>query len=121
MDVVVTVPKSFEHAGRKGLAAWIAEGQLPGEAESGEDWHFYLSGEPPAIQPGERVYIVCEGKLRGYAPLVRIERYKNGYALVRRGGAVAVTIDRPITGFRGFRYVDWARDEERPFPDWQTP
>jgi len=118
-DVVVTVPKTFEYGGKVGLAAWIAKGELPGEPESGQDWHFYLGGFPPDIKPGERVYIVCEGKLRGYAPLVRVEEYNRGYALVRRGGAVAVTIDRRIIGFRGFRYVDWDRSEEKPFPNWK--
>lgn len=27
-DVVVTVPKTFEFAGQRGLAAWVAEGCL---------------------------------------------------------------------------------------------
>lgn len=117
-DICVTVPKSFEYAGKIGLAAWVAEGQLPGDEESGQDWHFYMGGAVPNIKPGERVYVVCEGRLRGYAPLVRVERYGNSFALVRRGGAVAVTIDRPIVGFRGFRYVDWDRSEEKPFPNW---
>lgn len=119
MDVVVTVPKSFYFAGKTGLAAWVAEGDLPGDEWSGEDSHFYLGGPVPNIKPGERVYVVCEGKLRGYAPLVRIER-EDGcrYALVRRGSAVAVTIERSIVGFRGFRYRDWDYKDERPFPDW---
>lgn len=118
-DIVVTVPKGFYYEGKYGLAAWVAEGDLPGEEWSGEESHFYLGGPVPNIEPGERVYIVCEGKLRGYAPLVRIERCGRSYALVRHGGAVAVTIDRPIQGFRGFRYVNWDRSEERPFPDWK--
>lgn len=114
-DVVVTVPKSF------GLDTWIEEGDAAGEPWSGEEWHFYLGGSPPRMQTGERVYVVYNGKLRGYAPLVRIERYERSYALVRHGGAVAVTIDRPIPGFRGFRYVDWDRSEEKPFPEWRQP
>lgn len=116
-DVVVTVPKSF------GLQAWIEEGQLPGEPWDGaEEYHFYLGGPRPAMKPGERVYIVYNGKLRGYAPLVRIDDYDNrGYGLVRRGGAVAVTILEPIIGFRGFKYRFWNRDIEVPFPDWMTP
>jgi hypothetical protein len=121
-DVVVTVPKNFSFDGKRGLAAWIAEGELPGEPWSGMEWDFYLGGSPPNIEPGERVYIVCENKLRGYSPLIRIEYYEGRtYSLVRRGNAVAVTIDRPITGFRGFRYRDWDYSEERPFPDWQQP
>ena len=120
-DIVVTVPKSFYFEGKTGLAAWVAEGDLPGEEWSGQDSHFYLGGSVPRIEPGERVYVVCEGKLRGYAPLVRVERDGWSYALVRHGGAVAVTIDEPIRGFRGFRYVWWKREDERPFPDWQKP
>jgi len=40
---------------------------------------------------------------------------------VRGGGAVAVTIDKPIVGFRGFRYRDWEYADERPFPGWRAP
>lgn len=36
-DIVVTVPKSFEFAGKVGLAAWVAEGDLPGEEWSAVD------------------------------------------------------------------------------------
>jgi hypothetical protein len=114
-DVVVTVPQSF------GLDNWIAEGDAVGEPESGEEWGFFLGGSPPRISPGERVYIVYKGKLRGYAPLVRVERTGHSYALVRKGGAVAVTIDRAIQGFRGFRYRDWDYSDERPFPGWRVP
>ncbi len=117
-DIVVTVPKSFRFAGKVGLKAWIAEGDLPGDEWSGNESYFYLGGNPPKINPGERVYIVCENRLRGYAPLIRIERYGNRYALVRRDGAIAVTLNRPMRGFQGFRYVDWDRSEERPFPNW---
>lgn len=113
-DVVVTVPKSF------GLDRWIGEGDAAGDPDSGEDWHFYL-GAKPKIEPGERVYVCYNGVLRGYAPLVRIEDYGHRCALVRRGGAVAVTIDKPIPGFRGFRYRFWEREEEHPFPDWRIP
>lgn len=127
-DVVVTVPKSF------GLDAWIAEGDAAGEEWSGEEWHFYLGGYPPKIEKGERVYVVYNGKLRGYAPLVRVEenmvRYverlepspsSRGYALVRHNDAVAVTIPEYIQGFRGFRYRWWNRAIEVPFPEWQIP
>lgn len=144
MDVVVTVPKNFRCCGKVGLAAWIAEGDAAGEKWSGEEWHFYLGGYPPKIKPGERVYVVYNGKLRGYAPLVRVEenmgpqehseaaknfgvptatlrpKQPRGYALVRHGGAVAVTIDEHIPGFRGFRYRWWSLEAERPFPEWRT-
>ena len=72
-DVVVTVPKGL-------WAEWLQEGDLAGEPWSGEaEYHFWVSPmmfhEPahPWIEPGERVYIVAHGKLRGYAPFVRRE------------------------------------------------
>lgn len=115
-DVVVTVPKSF------GLAEWIAEGDAAGEPWSGEEWDFLLGGTPPHIQGGERVYVVYNGRLRGFAPLVRImHEGARRYSLVRAGGAVAVTILEHIPGFRGFRYRWWDRSLERPFPGWKTP
>jgi len=115
MDVVVTVPKSE-------WKNWIAEGDLPGDPWSGIEYHFYLGGVHPRISIGERVYIVAHGKLRGYAPLVRVWRSSYGrFALIRCGGAVAVTIVTPLPGFRGFRYRFWDRAEEVPFPDWRTP
>lgn len=116
-DCVVTVPMRLREE-------WIDEGDLPGEPYTGDTFHFWLGGPLPEMQPGERVYVVAHGKLRGYAPLVSIERRcrlrPSVGCLVRRGDAVAVTIDRPIRGFRGWRYVDWDRSEEKPFPDWRS-
>lgn len=114
-DVVVTVPKSF------GLAEWITEGDAAGDAWSGEEWHFYLGGPVPKMTKGDRVYVVFNGKLRGYAPLERIERDGFRFALVRHGGAVAVTIDEYVRGFRGWRYRWWEVVSEMPFPDWRNP
>lgn len=116
-DIVVTVPQSF------GLDIWIDEGDLPGQPWSGEEWHFYMGGSPPDINAGERVYVAYKGKLRGYSPLVRVEKYGLGtsYALVRHNGAEAVTIDEPIKGFRGFRYRWWPREDEKPFLEWMKP
>lgn len=114
-DVVVTVPKRL-------WDLWIDEGDLPGDEPSGEEWDFSLGGSPPLIAPGDRVYVVAHGKLRGYAPLTRIaSNGGNSFSLIRRGGAVACTIDEPIPGFRGWRYVWWRRSDERPFPAWRMP
>ena len=113
-DLVVTVPLSF------GWAHWIGEGDPAGESWSGQLWDFSTWPKPP-IEPGERVYIVHAYKLRGYAPLVRVEQVGHRYALVRGGEAVAVTIDERITGFRGWRRRWWERDIERPFPEWRIP
>lgn len=90
-----------------------------GEPWSGQEWAFSCGCHKPEIKPGERVYVVCEGRLVGYAPLVRLENVpgKNAagrWLLIRGGGAVACTIDRPIVGFMGFRYRWWKREEEKP-------
>ena len=115
-DVVVTVPIKL-------WREWLAEGDLPGEEWSGFESHFWLGGMVPGIDPGERVYIVALGKLRGYAPLVareiRCSIRPDKSCLIRRGGAVAVTIYEPIRGFQGFRYRWWLRRDERPFPEWR--
>lgn len=125
-DVVVTVPLSF------GWDTWIEEGDPAGTSWSGEEWHFYLPfGPKPNVSPGARVYVTYNNTLRGYAPLVRVEWIpeRSCWALVRRGEAVAVTIDEPVVGFRGFRERWWDRAQERPFdapwyngqPEWMVP
>ena len=50
-----------------------------------------------------------------------IDEYGDGLGIVRRGGAVAVTIDQPIPGFQGLRKPWWKREDERPFPNWRKP
>lgn len=128
-DVVVTCPKAF-------FREWIEEGDAALEGD-GAAWARAWSGDAeygwnmntricPTILPGERVYVVAHGRLRGYSPLVEVERnptrfgQRARFALVRRGGAVAVTIPEPVKGFQGFRYRWWERDVEVPFPDWRT-
>lgn len=113
MDLVVTVPKWF-------WPEWIAEGDPAGHPPSGQEWAFSLGGKRPPISPGDRLYIVAHGKLRGYAPVTRLSREGGKWAICRKGGAVAVTIDKPIPGFQGFRHVWWNRSEEKPFPEWKT-
>lgn len=115
-DLVGTCPKDF-------WEEWITEGDAAGDPETGEDWHWYTR-DPTAltIKPGERFYIVAHGKLRGYAPVVRVENNeRGGLAIVRHGGAVACTIPQPIPGFRGLRRVWWKREDEQPFADWKKP
>lgn len=122
-DVVVTVPINFalpEFPGLRGLDAWCAEGDVAGEKESGQLWRFSTSAGRPDIMPGERVYVVCEDRLRGYAPLVQVRCSGNGVELIRGGGAVAITIAGKIPGFRGWRYRWWNRDIETLFPDWRS-
>ena len=130
-DVVVTVPQRL-------WREWIEEGDLPGEPWSGQYSYFWVPTRPD-IKPGERVYVVAHGKLRGYAPRGFLdsewELRAGRHCLVRRGGAVAVTLleeaetprgeayTRPafIRGFRGWRYRWWRREHEMPFYDWREP
>lgn len=113
-DVVVTVPAWF-------WAAWLEEGDLPGEPESGAISAFSLGSRPPNVAPGSRVYVVAHRRLRGWAPLVKLGYQEGRYWLIRKGGAVACTIPQRIRGFRGFRYRWWERSEETPFDDWKRP
>lgn len=110
-DLVVTVPKNL-------WADWIYEGDAVDEPETGEEWGFFLGPSKPPIEPGERLYVVAHGLLRGYAPVTRVAKYGRRWAICRRGGAVAVTIPEDIKGFRGHRRRWWPREAERPFPIW---
>ena len=121
-DVVVTLPLKFTWPGapgRTGLAAWLMEGDPAGEALSGTKYAYTIGKVRPRIEPGERVYVVYSQRLIGYAPLVSIQKWTPGrYALIRGGNAVAVTINEPIRGFRGWRYRWWDRAAECPIINW---
>ena len=110
VDLVGTCPKDF-------WQEWIEEGDAAGEPETGEEWGWYTRHSfIRFIKPGDRFYVVAHGRLRGWAPVTRIQ----SGVICRRGGAVACTIDEPIPGFRGLRQRWWDRSLERPFPDWET-
>lgn len=127
-DYVATVPINFtfdDAPGEHGLDAWIAEGDSVGDRWSGQRWVFSTWGPPPTYEDGCRLYIVCEDRVRGYAPIVAIEcgliqRGQCDVDFIREGGAVAVTIPTRVTGFRGYRWRWWVREHEVPFPDWRT-
>lgn len=112
MDIVVTVPKWF-------WPEWIDEGDAAGDPQSGEEWG-YSTGAKPNVGPGDLCYIVSHGRLRGYAPITRVVFENGKWYICRQGGAVAVTINEYIPGFRGFRKRWWERQFEVPFPDWKT-
>jgi hypothetical protein len=112
-DLVVTVPKPM-------WFDWLDEGDAAGEPATGEEWGFYLGGIRPAIEPGERLYVVAHGLLRGYAHVTRVSYTGNDWVICRGGDAVACTIAEPVQGFRGWRRAWWRREDELPFPDWRT-
>lgn len=114
-DLVVTVPSpKWEE--------WLAEGDCAGEAPTGQRYTFSTAGFGlPDIMPDERIYVVARGRLRGYAPLLwAYYRPPHRIELVRGANAVAVTIEEPVRGFRGWRYRWWPLEDERPFPEWRT-
>jgi hypothetical protein len=112
MDLVVTVPQKL-------WAKWILEGDPVGAPTSGEEWAFQVATKPP-ILPGERLYVVAWGLLRGFSPVTRVFQTDRGWAICRRGDAVACTLNRVIPGFRGYRARWWDQKEEVPFPEWKT-
>ena len=114
-DLVATCPMHF-------WEEWIAEGDAAGEPYTGEEWAWFTKDRKAAsISPGDRLYIVAHGKLRGYAPVTRVVRTDHGWAICRGGDAVACTIAAPTPGFRGLRLRWWDRAYEQPFPDWRRP
>jgi hypothetical protein len=119
MDIVATCPKRF-------WEKWLKEGDCAGDTISPsihvEYYWFTKSRAVLKLHSGDRLYIVCNGKLRGWAPIVRIisDSSNTEFGIVRRrGGAVACTISEEIPGFRGLRKRWWDRDDEVPFPNWK--
>lgn len=114
-DLVVTVPKQI-------WFDWVAEGDAAGDPPTGTEWAFWVGRARPPIEPGERLYVVSWGRLRGYAPVTRIgqDPASGRWAICREGRAVDCTLDGvQIGGFRGYRKRWWDRSEEVPFPTWK--
>lgn len=113
-DLVGTCPKDF-------WEEWIAEGDAAGEVYTGEEWGWYTRARlTQQIKVGDRFYVVAHGKLRGWAPVTRVEWSEDSGVICRRGNAVACTVPFDIPGFRGLRVRWWNRDQEVPFPDWRV-
>jgi hypothetical protein len=128
-DLVGTCPKGF-------WEEWIAEGDAAGDktmdlpSGTGDpiffevDWSWCTRDRKAlTIETGDRFYVVAHGKLRGWAPVVRVDVSGDGenYEIIRRGDAVACTIPETVLGFRGLRRRWWKREDEQPFPDWRIP
>ena len=121
MNVVVTVAKNIWNE-------WLTEGNLAGDPWDGVlENHFWINKKsvPKDIAIGDRVYVVSNNKLRGYSPLLYVETScslrLDRACFLRRNDAVAVTLNREIKGFQGWRYQWWDSNEEIAFPNWKTP
>ena len=110
VDLVGTCPQGF-------WEEWIAEGDAAGDPETGIEWGWYTRHPFKwKTKPGDRFYIVARGLLRGYSIVTDV---RDG-AIIRKGGAVACTVDEHIPGFQGLRFRWWDRSDEQPFPNWKT-
>lgn len=85
-DLVVTCPAPF-------WLDWLFEGDAAGTPETGEEWAWYLGGPKPDISPGDRLYVVAHGHLRGWSPVTRVASAQRGWAICRAAGAVACTLE----------------------------
>ncbi len=115
-DLVGTCPKDF-------WLEWIAEGDAAGAPSSGEEWGWYTHhGLAREIRPGERFYVVAHGRLRGWAAVTRVKYSTDGrpVCICRQGGAVAITIDEPVTGISRAAPALVAARHRAPVPDWKT-
>lgn len=115
-DLVVTIP-------RQRWPQWLAEGDCAGDdRQSKWEWGFALGrgGVQPPIEPGERLYILAHGHIRGYAHVTRVAFVKGAWAIYRRQDSHAVTIAGTLSGFPGWRRRWWERKDEIAFPDWKT-
>src|ERR1700733_9887576 len=108
-DLVGTCPKGF-------WEEWIAEGDAASDNGvivpwSGMDWSWCTRDHKAnSINYRERFYVVAHGKLRGWAPVIRVDLTgDDGFEIIRRDGAVACTIPEMIPGFRGLRVRWWDR------------
>jgi hypothetical protein len=114
-DIVVTIP-------RERWREWLAEGDLAGEPWSGRGHAYRVYGGKPPCRPGDRCYIVSNGLLRGWAPILHVTKAagrRGTWEVIRGGDAVACTVALYIPGFRGWRKPWWPRECEKDFPLWR--
>ena len=116
MDLVGTCPM-------RRWRKWLAYGGFT--PESGKAYVWYTrSSLVTQMSPGDRFYVVAFGRLRGYAPVVKVLTLNGGWFGVmwmrNPGNAVACTIDRSCIGFQGLARRWWPREDEKPFPEWRS-
>ena len=101
-DLVITMDEAT-------WQSWLSE-----DSPFGPEHVVVVGSDPPEVGPGGRVYVVVDGRLRGYVPLARLDRVQpDGVAVVGRSWAVPVSINELIEDFQGWRYRWWPRARER--------
>ncbi len=111
MDIIVTTPKSQMEAAAQEARDCIAAG-------GGEYFRRFPRWHAPNVQPGERVYYVEDGYVRGFAVVTRVKDRKwpqecatTGYVwppglYVYMAAQSWQWINPiPMQGFQGFRYA----------------
>ncbi len=78
-------------------------------------------GPRPAIGPGDRVYLVAWGRVRGYVRMAKLSNTLDGWVLGCSSAVVPTTIPAVgIATFRGAKAPWWKRPDEQPFPGWAS-
>lgn len=112
-DIIVTTPKT-----RMKQAALEAENCKQTIDEGGEAWYFRKLGSAK-VDPGDRVYYVEDGWVRGFAVVAAVEDSRTGKMCATTGrrftpGRYAIMDARSwqwvrplaMRGFQGYRYAD---------------
>ena len=115
MDIIVTTPKAE-------MANAAREAEACKRDGGGEYFRRFPVDRAPQVLPGDRVYYVEDGAIRGFAVVKRIHATARGMPCATTGRrwppGVYVFMDAttwkwirpvPMKGFQGFRYKTFAR------------
>lgn len=111
MDIIVTTPKSEMANAAQEAAECLAAG-------GGEYFRRFPRHQRPRVEPGDRVYYIEDGFLRGFAVIHRIEdrlsrvqvcdttnrHWPPGFYVFMRADSWKWIRPIPMRGFQGFRY-----------------
>lgn len=132
MDIIVTTPKSEMANSAREAADCLAAG-------GGEYFRrFGMNATDPNCFPGNRVYYVEDGYVRGFAVVDRIRNYSilvrcattgrdwpAGFYVIMRADSWHWIAPIPMRGFQGFRYArGWRNGDDHQYlsvPDLQFP
>ena len=92
-DIIITLPKS-----RGGYFHLLEKIQATQSSIIGSWWEF--SRLPKKLDLTSKIYVVCEGYLRGYFTISRIDQYQNVVFLL----SWQEIEPKEMKGFQGYRY-----------------